>query len=66
MFRQPGKTTPGGKALKFTPSVRVDIRRIGRNQAKPMEVVTGNRTRVKIVKNKVAPAIYRSRVRHHV
>src|SRR4026208_747915 len=53
MFGNP-ETTPGGKALKFYASVRVDIRRIGAiKQADG--VVTGNRTRVKIVKNKVAP-----------
>lgn len=53
MFGSP-ETTPGGKALKFYSSVRVDIRRIGAiKQADG--TVTGNRTRVKIVKNKVAP-----------
>ena len=53
MFGNP-ETTPGGKALKFYSSVRVDIRRIG--AIKNAEgVVTGNRTKVKIVKNKVAP-----------
>ncbi|MEQ1861752.1 MAG: recombinase RecA [Chthoniobacteraceae bacterium] len=53
MFGNP-ETTPGGKALKFYASVRVDIRRIG--AIKNTEgVVTGNRTKVKIVKNKVAP-----------
>lgn len=53
MFGNP-ETTPGGKALKFYSSVRVDIRRIGAiKQADG--TVTGNRTRVKIVKNKVAP-----------
>jgi recombination protein RecA len=53
MFGNP-ETTPGGKALKFYSSVRVDIRRIGAiKQADG--VVTGNRTKVKIVKNKVAP-----------
>ena len=53
MFGNP-ETTPGGKALKFYASVRVDIRRIGAiKQADG--TVTGNRTRVKIVKNKVAP-----------
>jgi len=53
MFGSP-ETTPGGKALKFYSSVRVDIRRIGAIKATD-GVVTGNRTRVKIVKNKVAP-----------
>ena len=53
MFGNP-ETTPGGKALKFYSSVRMDIRRIGAiKQADG--VVTGNRTRVKVVKNKVAP-----------
>lgn len=53
MFGSP-ETTPGGRALKFFSSVRMDIRRIG--QIKDTAgVVTGNRTRVKIVKNKVAP-----------
>lgn len=53
MFGNP-ETTPGGKALKFYSSVRVDIRRIGAIK-QPDGVVTGNRTRVKVVKNKVAP-----------
>src|SRR5438132_6547696 len=53
MFGNP-ETTPGGKALKFYASVRVDIRRIGAIKIGD-GVVTGNRTRVKIVKNKVAP-----------
>ncbi len=53
MFGNP-ETTPGGKALKFYASVRVDIRRIGAIKQTD-GVVTGNRTRVKVVKNKVAP-----------
>ncbi len=53
MFGNP-ETTPGGKALKFYASVRVDIRRIGAIKQGD-GVVTGNRTKVKIVKNKVAP-----------
>src|SRR5450631_2734363 len=53
MFGNP-ETTPGGKALKFYSSVRIDIRRIGAIKQTD-GVVTGNRTRVKIVKNKVAP-----------
>ncbi|MFZ5806818.1 MAG: recombinase RecA [Verrucomicrobiota bacterium] len=53
MFGNP-ETTPGGKALKFYASVRVDIRRIGAIKA-PDGTVLGNRTKVKIVKNKVAP-----------
>ncbi len=47
------ETTTGGHALKFYASVRLDIRRIG--QLKEGEQVVGNRTRVKVVKNKVAP-----------
>jgi len=53
MFGNP-ETTPGGKALKFYSSVRVDIRRIGAIKSSDGSV-TGNRTRVKLVKNKVAP-----------
>jgi recombination protein RecA len=52
MFGNP-ETTTGGNALKFYASVRLDIRRIG--QIKDGEAIIGNRTRVKIVKNKVAP-----------
>jgi recombination protein RecA len=52
MFGSP-ETTTGGRALKFYASVRVDIRRIA--AIKDGEVVTGNRTKVKIVKNKLAP-----------
>jgi len=52
MFGNP-ETTTGGNALKFYASIRIDVRRIG--QIKDGEEVTGNRTRVKIVKNKVAP-----------
>ncbi len=52
MFGNP-ETTTGGNALKFYASVRMDIRRIG--QIKQGEEVIGNRTRVKVVKNKVAP-----------
>ncbi len=46
-------TTPGGRALKFYSSVRIDIRRIG--QLKKGDQVIGNRVRAKVVKNKVAP-----------
>src|SRR5881394_639249 len=53
MFGNP-ETTPGGRALKFYASMRVDIRRIGAIKQTD-GVVTGNRTRVKVVKNKVAP-----------
>jgi recombination protein RecA len=52
MFGNP-ETTTGGNALKFYASIRLDIRRIG--QIKDGDVVVGNRTRVKVVKNKVAP-----------
>jgi recombination protein RecA len=52
MFGNP-ETTTGGNALKFYASVRIDIRRIG--QIKEGDAVVGNRTRVKVVKNKVAP-----------
>jgi recombination protein RecA len=52
MFGNP-ETTTGGNALKFYSSVRMDIRRIG--QIKEGEDITGNRTRVKVVKNKIAP-----------
>src|SRR6202040_1429813 len=51
MFGSP-ETTTGGRALKFYSSVRVDIRRIA--AIKDGDAVVGNRTRVKIVKNKVA------------
>jgi recombination protein RecA len=52
MFGSP-ETTSGGNALKFYASVRLDIRRIG--AVKDRDEVVGNATRVKIVKNKVAP-----------
>ncbi|MDP2206667.1 MAG: recombinase RecA [Alphaproteobacteria bacterium] len=52
MFGNP-ETTTGGNALKFYASVRLDIRRIG--ALKDKEVVVGNHTRVKVVKNKMAP-----------
>ena len=52
MFGNP-ETTTGGNALKFYASVRLDIRRIG--QIKDGDAIVGNRTRVKVVKNKVAP-----------
>jgi recombination protein RecA len=53
MFGSP-ETTPGGRALKFFASVRIDIRRIAPIKD-PAGKVVGNRTRIKIVKNKVAP-----------
>ena len=52
MFGSP-ETTTGGNALKFYSSVRLDIRRIG--AIKDKDVITGNQTRVKVVKNKMAP-----------
>ena len=52
MFGNP-ETTTGGNALKYYASVRLDVRRIG--QIKDGDSVVGNRTRVKVVKNKVAP-----------
>jgi recombination protein RecA len=52
MFGNP-ETTPGGRALKFYSSCRIDVRRI--SAIKEGEVVTGSRIRAKVVKNKVAP-----------
>ena len=52
MFGNP-ETTTGGNALKFYASVRLDIRRV--SQIKDGDVVSGNRTRVKVIKNKLAP-----------
>lgn len=57
MFGSP-ETTTGGNALKFYASVRLDIRRIG--SVKEREEVVGNQTRVKVVKNKMAPPSSRS------
>ena len=53
MFGNP-ETTPGGRALKFYASMRLDIRRIGAIKDSTGRVM-GNRTRVKVVKNKLAP-----------
>jgi recombination protein RecA len=53
MFGNP-ETTPGGKALKFYASIRIDIRRIGAIKNSDGSV-SGNRTKIKVVKNKVAP-----------
>jgi recombination protein RecA len=53
MFGNP-ETTTGGNALKFYASVRLDIRRIGQIK-ESADNILGNRTRVKVVKNKVAP-----------
>ncbi len=55
MFGNP-ETTPGGRALPFAASVRIDIRRIA--QVKKGESVVGNRVRAKVVKNKVAPPFH--------
>ena len=52
MFGNP-ETTTGGNALKFYSSIRLDVRRIG--ALKDKDAIIGNRTRVKVVKNKVAP-----------
>ena len=52
MFGSP-ETTPGGRALKFYSSVRIDVRRIA--QVKKGDVVVGNRVKAKVAKNKVAP-----------
>jgi recombination protein RecA len=52
MFGNP-ETTPGGRALKFYSSVRIDVRRTG--SIKEGEVAVGNRTRARVVKNKIAP-----------
>ena len=59
MFGSP-ETTTGGRALKFYSSVRIDIRRIG--AIKDADRVIGNRTRVKIVKNKLAPPFRQAEV----
>jgi recombination protein RecA len=52
MFGNP-ETTSGGRALKFYSSIRIDIRRVA--SIKDGETITGNRTKIKVVKNKVAP-----------
>ena len=57
MFGNP-ETTPGGRALKFYSSVRIDIRRIG--AIKNGDVIIGNRTKATVVKNKVAPPFRRA------
>ena len=58
------ETTTGGNALKFYASVRIDIRRI--SVIKDGEEQLGTRTKVKVVKNKVAPSVQTRGVRHHV
>jgi recombination protein RecA len=52
MFGSP-ETTPGGRALKFYATIRIDVRRTG--TIKENEVAVGNRTRARVVKNKIAP-----------
>ncbi|HEX4124262.1 MAG TPA: recombinase RecA [Tepidisphaeraceae bacterium] len=52
MFGNP-ETTPGGRALKFYSSIRIDVRRTG--SIKEAEIAVGNRTRARVVKNKIAP-----------
>lgn len=59
MFGNP-ETTPGGRALKFYASVRLDVRRI--ESIKQGNDVVGNRTRIKVVKNKVAPPFKQAEV----
>ena len=57
MFGNP-ETTPGGRALKFYSSVRLDLRRLA--QIKAGETIVGNRVRAKVVKNKVAPPFHKA------
>ncbi len=63
MYGSP-EVTPGGRALKFYSSIRLDIRRI--EAIKDGADVVGNRTRVKVVKNKCSAPVQAGRVRHHV
>ena len=63
MFGNP-ETTPGGRALKFYASVRIDVRRT--QTIKEGEVSVGARTRARVVKKQDRPAVPRRRVRHHV
>ena len=58
------ETTTGGRALKFYASLRVDVRRM--TALKEGDQVVGNRVKVKIVKNKMAPPFRDARVRHHL
>jgi len=59
MFGNP-ETTPGGRALKFYASIRLDVRRV--ESLKQGNEVVGNRTRIKVVKNKVAPPFKQAEV----
>ena len=63
MFGNP-ETTTGGNALKFYASVRLDIRRTG--SIKAGDEVIGNETKVKVVKNKIAPPFKEAAFRHPV
>ena len=58
------ETTTGGNALKFYSSVRLDIRRIA--ALKDGQDIVGNRTKVKVVKNKIAPSLQGSGIRYHI
>ena len=64
MVHNSPETTTGGRALKFYASVRLDVRRI--ETLKDGTDSVGNRTRVKVVKNKVSAAVQAGGVRHHV
>ena len=63
MFGNP-ETTPGGRALKFYSSVRLEVRRA--EQLKQGNDIMGNKTRIKVVKNKSGTAIPYCRSRHYV
>ena len=64
MVHNSPETTSGGRALKFYSSIRLDVRRI--ETLKDGTDAVGNRTRVKVVKNKVRAAVQASGVRHHL
>ena len=63
MYGSP-ETTTGGNALKFYATMRLDIRRIG--PIKEGQDIIGNRTRVKVVKNKIAPPVQGSGIRYRL